>query len=215
MPCRVMIVDDHNHAREGMRDLLSTEPLFELVAEASGGHEAIELAAECVPDLILMDIEMKDMNGLEATKAIKHAQPAVKIVIVTVSDDITDLFEAIKNGAQGYLLKNLLADSWLDYLRAVALDEAPLSRELAHQMLKEFAKAKQSAHADHPLTPREQEVLESVALGLSNRDIAQRLHLSEHTVKNHLKNILQKLHLENRVQLTRYAYERGIVPIRD
>ncbi|WP_028562091.1 response regulator [Paenibacillus pinihumi] len=231
---RVLIVDDHPHGREGMRTVLETDPAFEIAAEAVNGEEAVRLAAELEPDLILMDINMPQMGGLEATQRIKAAQPYVKIVMVTVSDDITDLFEAIKRGAQGYLLKNLRPSSWHEYLRAIAVDEAPMSKELAFRILQEFSRAQSSTPEPDreqgqqspasagsrrrsgsgapvsPLTPRETEILERVAKGESNREIAALFHLSEHTVKNHLKNILQKLHLDNRVQLARYAMEQGI-----
>ncbi|MFC4304468.1 response regulator [Cohnella boryungensis] len=207
---RILIVDDHSHAREGMRMILGSDPSFTIVAEAADGQEAIRLTGECMPDLILMDINMKGMNGLEATKAIKSRFPYVKIVMVTVSDDIAHLFEALKKGAQGYLLKNLNPSAWHEYLKAVIDDEAPLSRELAHRILLEFApKEAQPASGGSQLTPREQEILRWVAKGYLNREIAHELDISEHTVKNHLKNILHKLHLDNRVQLTRYAYEQG------
>ncbi|TVY01984.1 response regulator [Cohnella terricola] len=211
-PIRVLIVDDHNHAREGIRMILSSDPNFEVVAEANSGREAIRLTEENMPDLILMDIHMKEMNGLEATKTIKARFPYVKIVMVTVSDDIAHLFEALKKGAQGYLLKNLNPSAWHEYLKAVIIDEAPLSRELAHRILLEFNRKEAPISADTPLTVREQEILRWVAKGDSNREIATRLDISEHTVKNHLKNILHKLHLDNRVQLTRYAYEQGFFP---
>src|SRR5690606_11236723 len=135
----------------------------------------------------------------------------IKIIIVTVSDDITHLFEAIKYGAQGYLLKNLQPSTWLDYLHAVALDEAPVTKELALCMLKEFTAKPSTDSESHPLTAREQEILRLVAKGFANSETAVRLELCEHTVKNHLKNILQKRHLSNRVKLTRYAYEKGWV----
>lgn len=206
---RVLIVDDHQHAREGIREILQLDPIFQIVAEGENGQQAIELTEQWMPDLILMDIQMPVMNGLEATKIIKERFPYVKIVMVTVSDDITHLFEALKKGAQGYLLKNLRPSSWHEYLRAVAVDEAPLSSELAQQILHEFAAKSEVVPQKSPLTTREQEILTWVAKGKSNREIGERLEISEHTVKNHLKNILQKLHLENRVQLTRYAYEHG------
>ncbi|SDW42442.1 response regulator transcription factor [Paenibacillus sp. CF384] len=231
----VLIVDDHPHGREGMRDILSGDASFSIVGEASNGEQAVMLAATLVPDLVLMDINMPVMNGMEATQRIKTIDPHIKIIMVTVSDDISDLFEAIKRGAQGYLLKNLSPSAWLEYLRAVAVDEAPLSKELAFRMLQEFnggsagqagaGKAvvaevvrsdnagvtEQDADAVHTaLTQREREVLERVAYGGSNRQIAESFGISEHTVKNHLKHILQKLHLENRVQLTRYALEKGL-----
>lgn len=208
-PIRVLIVDDHKHAREGMKVILSSNPIFELVGEAENGGEAIQLTEIWMPDLILMDINMKGIDGLEATKEIKSRFPYVKIVMVTVSDDITHLFEALKKGAQGYLLKNLNPGAWHEYLKAVIFDEAPLSKELAQRILQEFAHKDTPRVFSDPLTPREQEILRWVARGSSNREIADNLSISEHTVKNHLKNILQKLQMENRVQLARYAYEQG------
>ncbi|WP_141501103.1 response regulator [Paenibacillus luteus] len=207
---RVLIVDDHPHAREGMKDILGGDSLFEVVGEAQDGEEAIEWTEQLMPDMILMDINMKRMGGLDATKEIKSRFPYVKIVMVTVSDDISDLFEALKKGAQGYLLKNLNPSAWLEYLRAIAFDEAPMSQELAQRILSEFSKDKIPRQEESPLTNREREILLLVAKGMLNRDIATHLTISEHTVKNHLKNILQKLQLENRVQLARYVYERGL-----
>ncbi|CAI6045583.1 response regulator [Cohnella sp. JJ-181] len=230
---RILLVDDHRHARQGMREIVDGCPDFEVAGEAASGEEAIALMPDAVPDVVLMDINMPGMGGLAAAKAIKEAYPSVKVVIATVSDDPAHLFEALKKGAQGYLLKNLNPAAWREYLRAVASDDAPLSPDIALSILREFAgrgaapvaagdppvpvrrgAAAQSAD-DEPLredlTPREKEILLEVARGLTNRDVAAALGVSEHTVKNHLKNILQKLHLGNRVQLTRYAYEQGIV----
>lgn len=225
----MLIVDDHPHGREGMRDILAGDSSFRIAGEAASGEEAIAKASDLRPDLVLMDIRMPGMGGLEATYRLKLLLPSAKIVMVTVSDDITHLFEAIKRGAQGYLLKNVSPSSWLSYLRSVAMDEAPLSKELAFRMLREFAaRAETGNGADrnkpvpgtgaglssavfaNQLTAREKEVLEQVSTGASNREIASKLCLSEHTVKNHLKHILQKLHLDNRVQLARYAMENGL-----
>ncbi|SDD96954.1 DNA-binding response regulator, NarL/FixJ family, contains REC and HTH domains [Paenibacillus sp. UNCCL117] len=208
-PIRIMLADDHEHAREAMKDIIGLDASFEIVGEAVNGQEAVRLAEQCMPDLILMDIRMPGLDGLEATKAIKERFPYVKIVMVTVSGDITHLFEAIKRGAQGYLLKNLSPASWHEYLRAVAFDEAPMSREVAVRLLQEFTMVKTNVPEKSPLTSREKEILECVACGRSNKEIADELDISEHTVKNHLKNILHKLHLDNRVQLMRYAYEKG------
>ncbi|WP_027091653.1 response regulator [Cohnella thermotolerans] len=225
-PFRVMLVDDHKHARQGMREIVSEGDDFVVVAEAASGEEALEWMDKASPELVLMDISMPGMSGLEAAKAIKARYPEVKIVMVTVSDDPAHLFEALKKGAQGYLLKNLNPSAWREYLRAIAYDEAPLNPDLALSILREFAgRSGQGERAPHGLsgsrpagddfreglTPREKEILQEVARGRTNRDIAAEFGLSEHTVKNHLKNILQKLHLANRVQLTRYAYERGLV----
>ncbi len=206
---RVLIVDDSAFAREGIRLILEEDPDFEVVAEAGSGEEAVALTEQWMPDLILMDIRMPGMDGLEATKKIKGLFPYVKVVMVTVSDDIVHLFDALKKGAQGYLLKNLKPESWHEYLKAVAVDEAPMTRELAFRILNEFSPVDNEAEAAGTLTNREREILGHVAKGLSNKEISAVLAISEHTVKNHLKNILQKLHLENRVQLARYAYEKG------
>jgi len=218
-PIRVLLADDHRHAREGMREIVTADPGFLVVGEAVSGEEALALTGQLCPELVLMDIQMPGMGGFEAVKAIKHAYPQVKIVMVTVSDDPAHLFEALKKGAQGYLLKNLNPSAWRDYLYAVAHDEAPLNPDLALSILREFGARKTSpasqggaqAHEAEELTPREREILLAVAQGRKNREVAEWLGLSEHTVKNHMKNILQKLHLVNRVQLTRYAYERGWV----
>jgi DNA-binding NarL/FixJ family response regulator len=221
-PYRVLLVDDHKHARQGMREIVSEDEDFLVVGEAASGEEALALMDRATPELVLMDISMPGMGGLEAAKAIKSSYPEVKIVMVTVSDDPAHLFEALKKGAQGYLLKNLNPAAWREYLRAIACDEAPLNPELALSILREFAGRSMAADGRERggardgllregLTPRETEILQEVARGRTNRDIAAELGLSEHTVKNHLKNILQKLHLDNRVQLTRYAFESGLV----
>jgi len=284
-PFRVMIVDDSRHAREGMREILADDPHFTVVGEAASAEDGLALMEEVMPDLVLMDIGLPGMGGLDAAKAIKTNYPYVKIVMVTVHDEAALLFEALKKGAQGFLLKNLNPSAWRDYLRAVMFDEAPMDPGLARQILREFGgvtaggmtvgasgthhsgagrgsgtsgahgasglsgaeakpisdgfgpatgsfsktlsrapsgsgvgfRAVHRAHrgADEPvregLTAREKEILQEVAKGKTNREVAASLNLSEHTVKNHLKNILQKLHLHNRVQLTRYAYESGLM----
>ncbi|MGA9173864.1 MAG: response regulator transcription factor [Thermoactinomyces sp.] len=206
--CRILIGDDHEHAREAMRIIIEQDSQFQIVGEAKTGQEVIQLAEELMPDMILMDINMPGLSGLEATRVIKEKFPYIKIVMVTVSDDASDLFEALKKGAQGYLLKNLNPALWLTYLRSIAADEAPMPKEIARRILLEFTPLS-TAEELGLLTPREQEILTLVAKGLSNREIAAACSISEYTVKNHLKNIMQKLHLQNRVQLTRYALKRG------
>lgn len=208
---RVVIIDDSEQAREAIRTILEADPVFDVVAEGTRGEDALELTATWMPDLILMDIRMPGMDGLEATKLVKDQYPYVKIVMVTVSDDIAHLFDALKRGAQGYLLKNLNPESWIEYLKAICYDEAPMTRELAFRILKEFSHTHMSPEGKPatPLTPRETEILHLVAKGMSNREIATNLSISEYTVKNHMKNIFHKLHLENRSQLVRYVYEHG------
>ncbi|WP_404333165.1 response regulator [Mesobacillus maritimus] len=210
-PFRILIVDDHAHAREAIREILEEYDDFLIVGEGKNGEEAIQLTEELMPDIILMDIQMPVMDGLEATKRIKLKFPYVKIVMITVSDDITDLFDALKKGAQGYLVKNLQSEAWAEHLRAFAIDEVPMSKEIAFQILKEFPQNKAKSKEKVPLSTREIEVLQLVAKGLSNREISEALFISEHTVKSHLKNILSKLHLDNRVQLTSYAFKQGLV----
>ena len=210
-PFRVLIVDDHRHAREAMRIIIGQDSVFEIVGEGSDGEEALRLTKETIPDLILMDIQMRGMDGLEATKAIKGMFPFVKIVIVTVSDEALNLFDSLKKGASGYLLKHLNPSSWLDYLKAVMFDDVPLSKDFANQLLKEMALRHDKTSLSAQITAREREILHWVAKGTSNREIAEQLYISENTVKNHMKNILHKLQLENRVQLTRYAIENNMV----
>jgi len=210
MLTRVLVVDDHDHAREAVCDIISMSSKFEVVGAVSSGQQAIEFTTQWMPDLILMDIRMPGMDGLETTQRIKLKFPYVKIVMITVSDDMYDLLEALKRGAQGYLLKNLHPSTWIEYLETIVNEEAPLSRELAFQILKDFSMAPQKNNVE-VLTSREKEILNGVASGYTNKEVANSLTISEHTVKNHLKNILQKLHLQNRVQLTRYALERGLV----
>jgi DNA-binding NarL/FixJ family response regulator len=207
-PIRLLIVDDHLLAREGVKEILEDQKEFVIVGEAANGIQAIQKTEELLPDLVLMDISMPKMNGFDATKEIKSQFPNVKIVMMTVSYDITDWFEALKRGAQGYLLKNLNTEDMLNGLKAYSMDEIPMSKEMAFRIWKEF---KKDGQAEQTLSVREQEVLQLVAKGSSNKEISKQLSISENTVKTHMKNILGKLHLENRVQLASYAYDNGIV----
>jgi DNA-binding NarL/FixJ family response regulator len=210
MTVKVLVVDDHLLSRKGIISILSSQSMFEIIGEATNGVEACEKAKELMPDLILMDIRMPDGNGLEATRRIKEEMPYVKIIILSVSDDVQDFFEAIKSGAQGYLLKNMDPEYWLDYILSIVQGEAPISRALATKILLEFSLPKEDLEI-HMLSDREKELLHLIAQGLSNKEIADSLHISESTVKNHLRNILAKLHLQNRVQLVAYAYKNGLL----
>ncbi len=197
---RVLIVDDHNLFRDGVASLLGARG-YQIVGQASDGEEAVAKARQVCPDLVLMDIKMPRMGGLEATRLIKAEMPDIKVVMLTASDEEGDLFEAIKSGAQGYLLKDLKADAFFDLLSGVERGEAPISPRMAAHMLAEFSRASQGkkpGESSSVLSDREVEVLRLVAQGRTNKEVAAALYISENTVKYHLRNILDKLHLENR-----------------
>lgn len=211
-PCRVLITDDHPHSRQAIKEILADEPLFKVIGEAANGKEAVELCDMLLPDMVLMDIQMPVLNGLEATKLIKEKNPLIKVIILSVSDDVADLFIAIQYGAQGYLLKNMDPDDWLQYLRSVADGSTYAARGMAGKLLYQFREADYE-HAPTPqnLTAREKEILLLVAKGLTNKQIGQQLFIAENTVKNHIKSLLGKLEVENRVQLALYAMKSGLV----
>ena len=208
---RVLIVDDHDLFRDGISSLLNARG-YAVVGEANDGVEAIEKARQLRPHLILMDIRMPNMGGLEATRLIKAEQPDVNVVILTVSDEEEDLFEAIKSGAQGYLLKKLKADVFFELISGVASGEAPISPRMAAKMLEEFSRqsVSKTPGKQEGLTKREKEVLNLVARGKTNKEIAGELVISESTAKYHLRNILDKLHLDNRAQVMAYAARRSL-----
>lgn len=212
---RILLVDDHVLFRKGVAALLAARPEIQVVGEASDGLEAIAVAREQLPDVILMDIAMPGCDGLEATRRIKREMPHIRIVILTVSDDDLHLFEAIKGGAQGYLLKDLEPYQLYDLLESVSRGETPLSGTIATKILKEFTRPTQPfAQAEEiieKLTAREEKILQLVAEGLTNKEIATALVISENTVKIHLHNILEKLHLQNRIQAAVYAVRQGLV----
>jgi two-component system, NarL family, nitrate/nitrite response regulator NarL len=206
VPYRMVIADDHPHARQAIMAILEEERQFSVVAQARNGKEAIELCGEHLPDLLLIDIEMPVLDGLSATKIIKEKYPFIKVIILSVSDNVGDLFTAIQYGAQGYLLKNMDPDDWLQYLHSMVDGSNEVTRDLAGKLLYQFRERDtQNAPAISSLTPREKEILLLVSEGLTNKQIAEKLFIAENTVKNHIKNLLEKLELENRVQLASYA----------
>jgi DNA-binding NarL/FixJ family response regulator len=215
---KVLIVDDHALFRDGVASLLKAWGM-EVAGQASDGLEALERARALQPDLILMDIKMPNCNGLEATRLIKAEMPETKVVMVTVSDEEEDLFEAIKSGAQGYVLKNMPGDEFGRVLTDIANGEAPLSRGLAAKILAEFARMRREplakASDKEELSEREREVLQLVAGGATNKEIAGTLFISENTVNYHMKNILAKLHLRNRAQAVAYAVQSGLARVAD
>lgn len=202
---RVLLADDSPLARKGAAAILARDPVFRVVGEASDGHEAVRLATELKPDLVMMDIRMPKCDGLLATKLLKRAVPETTVVILSVSDDPGDLFQAIRVGAQGYLTKNLAPEVWLEYLTPFARGEASIPKHVARQILNEFERPDAHRRVASPLTHREEQVLRLVGEGMTNRGIAERLRVAENTVKNHIKSILEKVQVKNRVQLAIWA----------
>jgi DNA-binding NarL/FixJ family response regulator len=211
-PLRLLLVDDHALFREGLISLLSYQDDFSVVGEAEDTESALSQARALEPDIVLMDIELPGGDGVSATARLKIELPAVIVVMLTVRDDTQTLFEAIKAGAQGYLVKNVRSREMLEQLRGLVRGEAAISRRLAARILEELRGQTEPFGPEEALTARELEVLELVAARLSNAEIAERLVVSEHTVKNHMKSILSKLHLRNRHQAAAYGVARGWLP---
>jgi DNA-binding NarL/FixJ family response regulator len=213
-PWRLLLVDDHALFREGLSRLFSYQDDFRVVGEAEDAPGAAAEAVRLQPDLVLMDVDLPGEDGVAATRQIKAACPDVSVVMLTAYDDTDRMLEAVKAGAQGYLLKNIRSTELLEQLRGLTRGEAALSRRMAARILEEFRRTAPSAELDNSeaeLTARELEVLELVAARLQNKEIAARLVISEHTVKNHLKSILGKLRLRSRRDVAAYGIARGWV----
>ncbi|HEV8564891.1 MAG TPA: response regulator transcription factor [Actinomycetota bacterium] len=215
---RVMVVDDHALFRRGLEMVLQQEPDIDLVGEASDGAEAVERVPELMPDVVLMDVRMPRRSGIEAAGQIKDLLPHVKILMLTISDEEADLYDAIKAGASGYLLKEIPIEEVADAIRSVWQGQSRISPSMASKLLTEFANMSKVT-TDRPqmpapkLTDREMEVLKLVAQGMNNRDIAKELFISENTVKNHIRNILEKLHLHSRMEAVVYAVREKLLEI--
>ena len=210
---RILIADDHALFRDGLRSLLEARDL-DVVGEARDGAEAVALARLHRPDIVLMDLNMPHTNGLVATTLICAEMPEIRVVVLTASDDDADLFQAVKSGAQGYLPKNVAAADLFAFLDGVMNGEPALTPILARKVLGEFSRHlnEKEKPAETMLTEREQDVLALLVEGVtSNRELAARLFVSENTIKYHLRNILAKLHLNNRAQVIAYAVRHGLV----
>ena len=217
-PIRVLVVDDHALFRRGLQMVLEQEPDIEVVGEASDGSEAVQKAADTLPDIVLMDVRMPKRGGIDACTAIHDAVPSTKIIMLTISDEEADLYDAIKAGAMGYLLKEISIEEVASAIRAVHGGQSLISPSMASKLLTEFAsmikRTDDRQQVPTPrLTDREMEVLKLVAKGLNNRDIAKQLFISENTVKNHIRNILEKLQLHSRMEAVVYAVREKLLEI--
>ncbi|HEX7951183.1 MAG TPA: response regulator transcription factor [Candidatus Limnocylindrales bacterium] len=213
---RILLVDDQPLFRRALATLIGEQPRLTVVGEADNGLQALEMARSLHPDIVLMDVEMPVMNGVEATRRIREELPGIKVVILTVSEADDHLFDAIRFGAHGYLLKNLRPEQLYDLIRAVMRDETALSPAIAGRLLREFRERPEAGRVVTPeasgpnLTQREIEIMQLVAEGLSNKEIGGRLSITEGTVKNHVHNALEKLQLENRIQAAAYVVRHGL-----
>ena len=216
---RVLIADDQALFRRGLCVVLGTEEHIAVVGEADTGEAAVAQAKELKPDVVLMDVRMPGINGIEAARRIRDLRPGTKILMLTVSDDEEDLYEAIKAGVNGYLLKEISVEEVAEAIRAVAQGQSLISPSMASKLLTQFnvlaRKAEERQQYPPPaLTSRELEVLKLVSKGMSNREIADVLFISENTVKNHVRNILEKLHLHSRMEAVIYAVRERLLDIR-
>jgi DNA-binding NarL/FixJ family response regulator len=219
-PIRTLIVDDHALFRRGLEIVLASEPDIEIVGQAGDGTEAVSKAAESVPDVVLMDVRMPRSSGIQACTAIKEAAPTAKIIILTMSDEEEDLFEAIRAGASGYLLKDIPLDDVAEAVRAVHGGQSLISPSMAGKLLTEFAALARRDQEEAPqqvpapkLTDREMQVLKLVARGMNNRDIAKELFISDNTVKNHVRNILEKLQIHSRMEAVMVAVREKLIEL--
>lgn len=214
---RLLIADDHTLFRQGLKTLLSVEPDFHVIGEAAGGRESLRVALETYPDVVLMDIQMPGLDGVQATREILSKQPEIGVIMLTMYRQDAYVFEAVKAGARGYLLKDVDASVLIDAIRRVYQGEVLLDAELAEQIIRDF-KAKReipptSRHVE--LTEREVQILRLLAQGTTNQEIADELSISEKTVRNRLSDIFHKLHLNNRIQAALYTIREGLADMEE
>ncbi len=210
---RILIADDHSMVRQGFKQILELEDSMEVVGQAANGEEAIKLAREIKPDVILMDINMPGMNGMQAIEALKAENPNYKIIVVTIHQDKAYLFKALQLGASGFVQKDADISVLIDAIKKVYMGEAYVQPKMTNDLVKEFSRVTAYDHEKHlnkDLTKREIEVLELVAEGMLNKEIAKSLYISEKTVKNHVSNIFKKLSVSDRTQAAIYAYKNNI-----
>lgn len=209
-PIRILLADDHNVLRQGIAQVLESQADMRIIAQARNGQEAVTLASENMPDIVLMDINMPELDGVEATRQIKETHPEIQIIILTMYQVDNFIFEAIKAGASGYLLKEVEMEDLLDAVRSVARGEAVLDPALAGKVLEEFRVRKPEQSTKEDLAPRDVEILSLVAQGLTNQEIADRIEISEKTVRNRLSLVFKQLHLNNRTEAALYALRKGL-----
>jgi two-component system response regulator NreC len=215
---RLLLADDHAVVRSGLRMLLQAQPDMIIVGEAETGQEAIRRVAELSPDVVLMDIEMPGMNGIEATRRIKADAPAAAVLALTMYEDDQYFFEMLRAGASGYVPKRAAPDELVSAIRAVSRGEVFLYPSLAGRLVQDYLRRGPAGEGETPndeLTPREQEVLTLIAQGFSNNEIADRLVISAKTVDRHRENIMRKLNLHNRVDLVKYALRKGLIGLEE
>ena len=215
-PIRVLVVDDQELFRRGMTMLLGVEPGIEVIGEAGDGVEGTTLASATAPDVVLLDVRMPKRTGIEACLAIKEVVPTAKIIMLTVSDEEADLYEAVKSGASGYLLKDSSIEEVAQAIRVVNEGQSLISPSMAVKLIDEFKQMSKPEREQGPalrLTDRELEVLRLVAKGLNNREVAKELFISENTVKNHVRNILEKLQLHSRMEAVMYAMREKLLDL--